>query len=601
MNDSAAVRVLARECIERSFRTHDGVDLFYRHWPAPEGPARGAVLLFHRGHEHSGRMAHLVDELGMPEFDFFAWDARGHGRSPGARGDAPGIDALVRDIDSFAAHLDAEHGFGHGDLALVAQSVGAVLAAAWVHDYAPRIRCMVLASPAFDVKLYVPLARPGLALMRRLRGNFFVTSYVKARYLTRDPERMASYDADPLIARAISVRVLLGLHEVSKRIVQDAPAIVTPTQLLVSGADWVVKHAPQHAFFDRLGTADRERHLLHGFYHDTLGELDRARAVTRVRDFLQRHFDVPVALPDLTRADRGGFTREECDALAAPLPTLSPRGLYWRATRAGLAIGAHFSEGVRLGARTGFDSGSTLDYVYRNTAGGLTPLGRMIDRAYLSSIGWTGIRQRKVHVEELLRAAIADRRAAGAHVRIVDIAAGHGRYVLDAIGRDAAREAGARDHALPDAILLRDYDSRNVEEGRKLIAARGLAGIAVFEQADAFGRAGLAALRPRPTIGIVSGLYELFPDNAPVRESLAGLADAIESDGLLLYTGQPWHPQLELIARGLTSHRGGAWVMRRRTQAELDQLVAAAGFRKVAQRIDRWGIFTVSLARRVAR
>jgi hypothetical protein len=36
--------------------------------------------------------------------------------------------------------------------------------------------------------------------------------------------------------------------------------------------------------------------------------------------------------------------------------------------------------------------------------------------------------------------------------------------------------------------------------------------------------------------------------------------------------------------------------MRRRTQAEMDQLVADAGFRKLEQRIDQWGIFTVSLA-----
>jgi uncharacterized SAM-dependent methyltransferase len=39
--------------------------------------------------------------------------------------------------------------------------------------------------------------------------------------------------------------------------------------------------------------------------------------------------------------------------------------------------------------------------------------------------------------------------------------------------------------------------------------------------------------------------------------------------------------------------------MRRRTQAELDALVGAAGFEKVEQWIDEWGIFSVSLARRV--
>ena len=79
------------------------------------------------------------------------------------------------------------------------------------------------------------------------------------------------------------------------------------------------------------------------------------------------------------------------------------------------------------------------------------------------------------------------------------------------------------------------------------------------------------------------------------------MADALPPGGILLYTGQPWHPQLELIARALTSHRGGAaWVMRRRTQAELDQLVARAGFSKIDQRIDEWGIFTVSVARRIS-
>ena len=100
---------------------------------------------------------------------------------------------------------------------------------------------------------------------------------------------------------------------------------------------------------------------------------------------------------------------------------------------------------------------------------------------------------------------------------------------------------------------------------------------------------------------MVSGLYELFPDNDAVRQSLGGLADAIPPRGFLIYTGQPWHPQLEFIARTLTSHREHKpWIMRRRTQAELDQLVEAAGFQKIDQLTDDWGIFTVSLARRVA-
>jgi hypothetical protein len=265
--------------------------------------------------------------------------------------------------------------------------------------------------------------------------------------------------------------------------------------------------------------------------------------------------------------------------------------MYWRATRVGLRFGGLLSEGIRLGHETGFDSGTTLDYIYRNEAGGTTPVGRLVDRIYLNSIGWRGIRQRKRHVEELLQDAMRRLRARGEAVRIVDIAAGRGRYVLAAIAANGER---------PDSIVFRDYSERNLREGEALTAAAGLGDVARFENADAFDRARLAQLQPRPTIGIVSGLYELFGDNDLVRTSLGGLADAIAANGFLVYTGQPWHPQLELIARALTSHRGGAaWVMRRRTQGEMDQLVEESGFRKVAQRIDEWGIFTVSLAQRV--
>ncbi|RPI44460.1 MAG: hypothetical protein EHM59_12755, partial [Betaproteobacteria bacterium] len=100
-----------------------------------------------------------------------------------------------------------------------------------------------------------------------------------------------------------------------------------------------------------------------------------------------------------------------------------------------------------------------------------------------------------------------------------------------------------------------------------------------------------------PNLVIVSGLYELYADNERVMRSLEAIGRIVEPGGYLVYTGQPWHPQLEMIARTLVNHRDrGPWVMRRRSQAELDELVAAAGFGKLEQWIDDWGMFTVSLA-----
>ncbi len=577
---------------EKTFRTHDGVDLFYRYWPATSPAPRGAIVIFHRGHEHSGRMAHLADELDLPDFAMFAWDARGHGRSPGERGFSPSLGTSVRDVQTFVDHIAATYAIKVEDMAVLAQSVGAVLVATWAHDYAPAIRCMVLASPAFKVKLYVPFARAGLKLQHKWRGHFIVNSYVKARVLTHDKERVVSYNSDPLITRPIAVGILLSLYDAAERVVADARAITIPTQLLISGADWVVHHGPQHRFYERLGTPIKERHVLPGFYHDTFGENDRAKPIGLARDFILARFAEPLNRPSLLDAHRMGYTRDEADALATPLPLASPRGLYWAAQRANLKLGGLLSTGIRLGHQTGFDSGSTLDYVYRNQPQGLGPLGRMADKTYLDSIGWRGIRQRKLHVEELLRAAMVRLRDKGEPVRVMDIAAGHGRYVLEALEGTEVK---------PDSILLRDYSELNVAGGSKLIAEKNLGGIATFVKGDAFDQQSLASVDPKPTLGVVSGLYELFPDNDMIRRSLAGLAAAVPPGGYLVYTCQPWHPQLELIARALTSHRQGqAWIMRRRTQAEMDQLVAAAGFRKFDQRIDEWGIFTVALAERVA-
>lgn len=587
---AAVAESLDRQAQERVFRSHDGTEIFYRFWPAASANAKGAVVLFHRGHEHGGRMAHLVDELQMPDHAFYAWDARGNGRSSGERGYAPSFSALVRDIDCFMREIAVKDGFATQDIALIAQSFGAVLAAAWVHDYAPKLRAMVLASPAFSVKLYVPFAKEGIAFWQKIKGRFFVNSYVKAKFLTHDPVRIASFESDPLITRPIASNILVELYQHAARIVADARAITMPTQLLLSGSDWVVRHGPQHEFFVNLGSRAKERHVLPGFFHDTLGERDRARALDLIRPFLARQFAAPDAPVDLKQADIAGYTRDEADRLASPLDPLSLKGLYWAFSRASIRMGAWFSSGMKAGVTTGFDSGSTLDYVYENDARGLTPLGRVVDRIFLEAIGWRGIRQRKLHLEELIGSCLATLKATGRPVHILDIAAGHGRYVLDAILKCPDQ---------PASVRLQDYSDLNVQLGRKLIAERQLPASVSFQRADAFDADMLAAVDPAPDLAIVSGLYELFADNALITRSLGGLARAMQPGSLLLYTNQPWHPQLEMIARSLTSHRGGqAWVMRRRTQGEMDQLVEAAGFEKLDQRIDQWGIFTVSVARR---
>ena len=228
--------------------------LYYRAWTPPD--AKHAVVLVHRGHEHSGRLVDVVENLGLSDVAFFAWDARGHGRSPGDRGYAPSFSRIVKDLDTFVRHVSEVHGIAVENMIVLGHSVGAVTVATWVHDFAPAIRAMVLVTPALKVKLYVPFARTGLRLMQALRGErkSYVQSYVKPTMLTHDKKEAQRYADDPLITKAIALNVLLDLYEISERIVADAGAIRVPVLLLSGGADWVVDVKEQKKFFDRLGS-----------------------------------------------------------------------------------------------------------------------------------------------------------------------------------------------------------------------------------------------------------------------------------------------------------------------------------------------------------
>jgi SAM-dependent methyltransferase len=323
-----------------------------------------------------------------------------------------------------------------------------------------------------------------------------------------------------------------------------------------------------------------------GFFHSTLWEQQRDKPIARSRQFIQQQFTDGSPAAALLDADRRGYTKEVCASLQLPLPILSFKNLLFACQAFMLKTFGRLSAGVRTGWRTGFDSGESLDHVYRNSPEGTSALGRLIDRLYLDSPGWKGIRTRKVHLQQLLDRAIAQLTARGEPVRLLDIAAGPGRYVLDTIKNHPGLDFSA---------VLCDRDASGLEAGRQLAQSMAIDRV-TYRQSDAFDAEAIAAITPRPNLVIVSGLYELFPENGPIRNSLAGISRAITDGGYLIYTDQPWHPQQEMIARVLPNRDGQPWIMRCRTQAEMDQLVSAAGFRKLDMLIDDAGIFSVSLA-----
>lgn len=276
------------------------------------------------------------------------------------------------------------------------------------------------------------------------------------------------------------------------------------------------------------------------------------------------------------------------EQLTRPLPFWHPKAVYYGTFRWLLKTIGCLSNGIQIGFKYGFDSGVMLEYVYRNQPSGRTFLGRAIDRIFLDSQGWRGIRQRGEILKRVLLAEIKANQQRDISTVLLDVACGGGRYDLEVL------RVCHQDRVM---ATLRDYRPENVEKARQL--ARKLEVVATIEQGDAFSDTDLNRVDPCPNLIVVSGLHEILPDNELIRQHFQQLYRILQSPGTLIFTIQPYHPQLELIARVLPSHTGSAWIMRLRPFELTRQWAEAAGFTDFQVQMDQFDIFGVVTARKL--
>jgi len=557
------------------FKSHEGEELFFYEWNYKAG--QKTLIVIHRGHEYGERLQEFATHPLFASYNIFAFDMRGHGHTKAAV--SPAFMDSVRDLDTFAKFLGQRYGVREEDIFVVANSIGGVIVSAWVHDFAPRIAGMALLAPAFEINLIVPLAKQAIELMLKVNPKLIVKSYVKSKMLTRDPEQQRAYDTDRFITRSINGKLLIDLANAGKRLVEDAAAITTPTLLLSAEKDFVVINRQQKQFYVNLSSETKEFITLEGFHHGILFEQGREEVYKILQRFIQKAFSTPLPAPTLAP---DLFTQKEFETMQYELIPSGERRNY-RSQKWALGKFGHLSGGMTVGLTQGFDSGASMDYVYKNTPQGKWGVGRWMDKRYLNAIGWRGVRIRKGHLLQQVEKAIQALQAQGRKVKILDIAGGVGNYLFDIKQRHPEVE-----------IVINEFLPANIQKGEQIIKERGYQHIR-FTNYNCFEADTYRKLDYTPNITIISGIFELFGDNALAAEAIKGVV-AISDNGYIVYTGQPWHPQLKTIAFVLKSHQEKDWVMRRRSQRELDGLFALQGVKKESMLIDDFGIFTVSLA-----
>jgi len=180
-----------------SFTAFDGLTLHRETWSPDEGDSNAVVIIVHGLGEHVGRYAHVAATLTAAGFTVEGFDLRGHGKSGGKRAYVKTYDEFMRDLVQFRELVEAEH---PGEpIVLLGHSMGGNLAMGHALRHQDGLAGLALSGAALtagddfspiQLKIFGLLAKvaPGI----RPQG-------LDATSISRDPEVVAEYEADPLV------------------------------------------------------------------------------------------------------------------------------------------------------------------------------------------------------------------------------------------------------------------------------------------------------------------------------------------------------------------------------------------------------------------
>jgi alpha-beta hydrolase superfamily lysophospholipase len=245
-------------------------DLFVTATPVDD--ARGTFVLVHGLGEHSGRYAHVIDALRRARFSVIAYDQRGHGRSPGARGALPNSDALLTDLADVIDAADIQ-----GRLLLFGHSMGGAVAGRFVAEERRKVDGLVLSSPALARTLSA-FDKMRLAIGERLTPNLALHNGLDASKISHDPHVVDAYRNDPLVHDLVTPRLVRFILDAGDYVREHASTWRVPTLLLWAGDDHLVDASGSRAFANAAPRELVTAQELPGLYHEIFNEAEPARS-----------------------------------------------------------------------------------------------------------------------------------------------------------------------------------------------------------------------------------------------------------------------------------------------------------------------------------
>ncbi|MGH2364197.1 MAG: lysophospholipase [Chloroflexota bacterium] len=247
-----------------------GAALFGRAW-LPAATPRAVVCLVHGFGEHSGRYQTVADFLAQREIAVLAYDQRGHGRSPGARGAVASYSRLLDDVGALLE--EARRRFGGLPRFLYGHSMGGGEVLRYAIERQPSVTGVVATSPWLELPNELPPWQIALAatLCAIAPGVALPRQDLDSHKLSHQEPATRAYDADPLVHHRVTARLFWGCRASGRWTLAHAGQLRLPVLLLHGSADVVTSPAASRRFAQRAGAWCRYREwegLLHELHQE---------------------------------------------------------------------------------------------------------------------------------------------------------------------------------------------------------------------------------------------------------------------------------------------------------------------------------------------
>lgn len=243
--------------------------------------AKANVVIVHGIFEHLDRYDYLVSKLNNEGYNVYRYDARGHGRSEGKKGDLNKFDEFLIDLDYYINQVKKE--FPDKKVVLLGHSMGGLVATSYASLFNEKIDYLVLSGACNQT----PKAAKALKFIPTFVAALLKYKNALGSGVCGDEKVVEAYNNDPLVLKEGTMRLMKNAFINGCGLVNNNIAnISVPTLVMHGEKDGIVVVDTGKWTYENLKVEDKTLKIYSDLYHEIFNEVSKDEVIADVTNWL---------------------------------------------------------------------------------------------------------------------------------------------------------------------------------------------------------------------------------------------------------------------------------------------------------------------------